>query len=183
MQEHAIFSAKEWIAASLVSAERIKPETLDAVASFTLMWNVFEGLVCDNSATISKLEKLSSEIVSRRRRQDTLERIFHHFQNRYYTGAAFTVNYDELRLRSTDRKEFIEAVLRNEKTDYESRVLALLFILYRIHNSLFRGPRSLDMLNGHASTLNVACLTLATIIEAHGRYFKRERYPEELPPE
>ena len=137
--------------------------------------------MCDNSATMSRLEKLSAEIVQRRRCQAALERIFKHFQNRYFTGAAFTAHFDELRLRSTDRKEFIEAALRGEKSDYESQILALLFILARIHNNLFRGPKSLDMINSLASVLHAASLALATLIEAHGRHFKRERYTEELP--
>gem|GEM_PF-190364 len=181
MKDTTIFSTKEWIAANLISAEQLKPDTLETVESFTLMWHVFEGLVCDNSATISRLEKLSSEIVERRRCHAALERIFKHFQGRYYTGIAFTVHFDALRLRTTDRKAFIESVLRDEKTDYKSRVLALLFILLRIHDNLFHGPKSLDMLNSLVSTLNVACLALATIIEAQGRHFKRARYAKELP--
>jgi hypothetical protein len=176
MHEQTIFSAKEWIAASLISAEGLKPETLDAVESFTLMWNIFEGLVCDNSATISRLEKLSAEIVGRRRRQEEIEQLFTYFKNCYCAAAGPTADFDGLHLRATDRKEFIEAVLRDEKSDYESRLLALMIILYKIRNNLFHGLKSLDRLNSQAFNLNMACKALATIIEAHGRHFKRERY-------
>ena len=176
MQDSPVFSARQWIAANLVSAERFRPETLDAVESFTLMWQVFEGLICDNSATISRLEKLSAEIVERRRCHGALDRLFSYFQNRYYTGTAFTAHFDGLRLRATDRRDFIEAVLRNEKKDRGSRISALLLILSRIHCNLFKGSRDLDDLNSQAPAINAACLALATVIEAHGRHFKRERY-------
>jgi hypothetical protein len=180
MQERAIFSAKEWIAASLISAERLKPEALQAVESFTLMWNVFEGLVCDNSATILRLEKLSAEIVSRRRCKPQLERIFTYFKNRYYNRTGFTAHFEGLLLRSADRKEFIKAVLQGKTPDYPSKVFAVLIILYKMRSNLFHGIKSLDMLNSQAVNLFAACRALAIIIEAHGRHFKRERYTEEL---
>lgn len=179
MKIPATFSAKQWVSESLISSENLKPETLLAVESFTLMWAVFEGLVCDNSATMSRLEKLSSEIIQRRRCQVELERIFRYFQAIYYTEGSLTVDFDALRLRLTDRKSFIEAVLQGERSDFEARILALLFILSRIHNNLFHGPKALDTLNSHASTLNAGCRALATIIEAHGRHFKRARYAKQ----
>ena len=181
MQESALFSTKDWIAANLISAERLKPETLEALENFTLIWTIFEGLVCDNSATMSRLEKLSAEIVERRRCKARIERIFSYFKNRYYARNSFTVHFEGLRLRATDRKDFIEAVLSGEKTDFESKVSALLIMIYKIHSNLFCGLKSLDMLNSQISALNMACKALATIIEAHGRHFKRERYTEELP--
>ena len=181
MQELATFSAKEWLAARLISGERLKPETLQAVENFTLLWNVFKGLVCNNSTTISRLEKLSAEIVSRRRCKPQLERIFICFKNRYYSRTGFTAHFEGLRLRSTDRREFIEAVVRGKKSVYAHRVLALLIIVGKIYTNLFHDLKSLDKLNSQASTLNMACRALATIIEAHGRHFKRERYSENLP--
>jgi len=180
MQESATFSAKEWIAASLISADRLKPETLQAVESFNLMWNVFEGLVCDNSATISRLEKLSAEIVSRRRCKPQLERIFTYFKNRYYSRTGFTAHFEKLRLRSPDRKEFVQAVLQGKSADFTSKVFTVLIILSRMRSNLFHGVKTLDILNSQAANLSVACRALATIIEAHGRHYKRTRYTEEL---
>lgn len=176
MQTEKNFSAKHWIAANVITAERIEPDALDAVESFTLLWKLFEGLVCDNSATLSRLEKLGAEIVERRRCRKTLEHLFTRFQSRYCKEGAFTAPYEALRVRASDRRDFIESVLRGDTTDYTARITALLYLLSRLQASLLHGPASLAALNSAAPALQDACQLLATLIEAHGRYFKRQRY-------
>ena len=176
MHEYSTFSAKKWIAENLTTAKRLTPETLRAVENFTLMWNVFEGLLCNTHADIKTFKDLAAEIVKRRRCRAEIARIFTYYQKRYYVKKGFTEHFTGLRFRSKSQKEFVETVVRGKKSDFESRVLAVLIILHRIRNNLFYGLQSLDMLNSQAFNLYVACRTLATIIEAHGRHFKRERY-------
>jgi hypothetical protein len=178
MQTPAGFSAKEWVRINIVSAEDLEPDTLAAVEGFVLMWNLFEGLVCDNSATMSRLEKLAVEIVERRRCKPELERILAWFKKLYCPGSRFTAAFQELRLRPTDRQELVEAVLQAKTKEYQPRVLALLIIIYRLYSNLFRNLKTLDQLNGRAPGLIMASRGLATVIEAHGRHFKRERYPK-----
>ena len=180
MLEYSTFSAKEWIAENLTTAKRLTPETLRALENFTLMWNAFEGLLCNTHADIKSFKALAAEIVKRRRCKAEIERIFTYYQKRYYVKKDFTEHFIGLRFRSKSQKEFVETVVRGKKADFESRVLALLIILQRIRNNLFHGLQSLDMLNSQAFNLYVACRALATLIEAHGRHYKRERYTEEF---
>lgn len=180
MFDYSTFSAKKWIAENLITAKRLTPETLRALENFTLMWNAFEGLLCNTHADVKTFKDLAAEIVKRRRCKAELERIFAYYQKRYYIKKGFTEHFVGLRFHSKSQKEFVEAVVRGKRKDFESRILALLLILQRIRNNLFQGLHSLDVLNSQAFNLYVACRALATLIEAHGRHFKRERYREEF---
>jgi len=180
MSDFSTFSANEWIAEKLTSAANLTPDTLNAIENFTLIWHVFEGLLCGAHADMKTFEVLAAEIVKRRRCRVELKSIFAYYQKRYYEKTGFTAHFADVRFHSKSQKVFVEAVLCGEKADFESIVLALLVILHRLHANLFHGP-TLVMLNSQAFSLYVACHAVATIIEAHGRHFKRERYPEQLP--
>jgi hypothetical protein len=179
--DFSTFSAKEWITANVPSATYFTPDTLNAIENFTVMWHVFEGLLCSSHADMNIFEELAVEIVKRRRCRAELERIFTYYQKRYYETTGFTPHFKILRFHSKSQKEFVEAVVSGKKSDFESTVLALLIILHRMRKTLFHGLPALDMLNSQAFSMYVGCHALATIIEAHGRHFKRERYAEQFP--
>jgi hypothetical protein len=181
MIDFSSFSAKEWIAEKLTSATNLTPDTLNAVENFTLMWHVFEGLLCSAHADMKAFEILAVEIVKRRRRRAELELIFHYYQKRYYEKAGFTEHFAFLRFHSKSQKEFVETVISAKKSDFKSIILTLLIILHRLQKTLFHGLPALDILNSQSFSLDVACHALATIIEAHGRHFKRERYAGQFP--
>lgn len=172
MQEYSEFSAHEWIATRLVSAEHLNPVALKAVENFTLMWNVFEGLLCNNRANVKRLEIVAQEISSNHKCQSQMESLFRYYIDRYYNQTGFTDAFRTLNFRSGDREEEVAAILTCENPDFKSKVFALLIILYRIRNNLFHGLKSIDMLNRQAVNLNVACNALAIIIEAHGSHLK-----------
>ena len=58
----ASFSAKHWIDTNCRGGHALKPESVDVVSGFTLMWNVFEGVVCHNNARIPVFEGRAKEI-------------------------------------------------------------------------------------------------------------------------
>ncbi len=180
MLDLSSFSAKEWIAEKLTYAKDLTPDTLLAVENFTLMWNVFEGLLCSAHADMKTFNVLATEIVKRRRCRTDIESILTYYEKRYYDDAGFNQHYASLRFHSNSQKVFVEAVLSGKKSDFESKVLALIIILHRLYKTLFRGLPTLDLLNEQAFSLYVGCHALAVIIEAHGRHFKRERYPEQF---
>ena len=59
------FSAKHWIGTNCRGGHDLKPESVDVVSSFTLMWNIFEGAVCDNHAKIPVFERRANKIAQR----------------------------------------------------------------------------------------------------------------------
>src|SRR5574337_94968 len=56
------FSTKRWINANCRGGHALKGESVDAVSSFTLMWNIFEGAVCSNRAKIEKFKQRAEKI-------------------------------------------------------------------------------------------------------------------------
>jgi hypothetical protein len=69
-------------------------------------------------------------------------------------------------------------VLRGEKRDPASQLLAVLIIVYRLRNNLFHGLKKVDGLNDQADNLNMACRTLASVLEAsEDRLIQRQAKP------
>lgn len=48
------FDATLWITENMLGGTELRPETTTAVANFTMMWNLFEGVVCGNHANVRK---------------------------------------------------------------------------------------------------------------------------------
>ena len=169
------FSANSWIAANCVGANHLHPETVDVVSNFTLMWNFFEGVACDNRANIRTFERLSEEIGQHGVQIEGLEEAVKFWTFRYWTGSEFRDRFDGLHFRANDRRDHVEAVLRGEKTDQTSKLLAVMILVYRLRNNLFHGIKTVDMLNDQAVNLDMACKTLAAVLEASGNYLVRRQ--------
>ena len=76
-----------------------------------------------------------------------------------------TDRFERLEFRSADCREHVEAVLRSEKKDPESQLLAVMIIIYRLRNNLFHGLKEMDTLNGQVPNLTMACRVLAAIVK------------------
>jgi len=159
-----IFHAGDWISLRTVGGERLSQRAKEAVQSFTLMWNIFEGTVCNAKAGINSFEKISKESkwVSN---WSALSDLFDFYRNRYTMKNSTNECFDGLRIRRQIVKERVAKALINKNTDVESRVFALLMILYRLRNNLFHGLKSIDMLNDQAENLEIASKGLSLFIE------------------
>lgn len=176
MQPGSNFSASEWIVEKITGAQNPLPETLKAVENFTLMWNLFEDLLCpNNNATIPALEILSSQIPNIEKNKQTIAPVFTYYKDRYCSGNGFTTLFEGLNFRANDRRDHVERALRSEGHDFQSTIFAILIILYRIRNNLFHGLKSIDILNDQATNLNFAAFALTTIFEIHGGFVRNER--------
>jgi hypothetical protein len=157
------FDALHWIGTNIDGGPRLSPETFDAVSGFTVMWNLFEQVVCDNRATVPGLQRVAQR-VGRRAPLPEIEASLEFWTARYLTGSEFNRSFDSLHFRERDRREEVEAVLRGEKNDAESRMLAILIIIYRLRNNLFHGLKQISTLNSQIANLNMACHSLAAIL-------------------
>lgn len=159
------FSAKHWIGTNCRGGHDLKPESVDVVSSFTLMWNIFEGAVCDNHAKIPVFERRANKIAQRGLLPPDIEDGVRFWRQRYVTGAEFNNRFERLEFRSGDCREHVEAVLRSEKKDPESQLLAVMIIIYRLRNNLFHGLKEIDTLNDQVPNLTMACRVLAAIVK------------------
>jgi hypothetical protein len=161
----ATFSAKHWINTNCFGGDILKPEAVDVISNFTLMWNLFEGVVCDNHADIRVFEKLSAKIAQRASLSSEIEDGVRFWSARYLTDAGFNDLFQGLHFRPRDCREHVEAVLRSEKNDPRSQLLAVMIIIYRLRNNLFHGLKTIDTLNDQVPNLAMACRALAAIMQ------------------
>ena len=56
------FDAATWIAQNTYGGTLLTPEATAAVANFTMMWNLFEGIVCENDANVRQFESLAARL-------------------------------------------------------------------------------------------------------------------------
>ena len=159
------FSAKHWIDTNCFGGHTLRPKTFDMVSDFTLMWNIFEGVVCHNHADIRAFEMLAEKIAQRVSLPAEIEDGVRFWMSRYIAGAEFNHLFKDLYFRPNDRREHVEAVLRREKNDPCSQLLAVMIIIYRLRNNLFHGLKEIRTLNDQVSNLTMACRTLAAILQ------------------
>ncbi|MBE0670630.1 MAG: hypothetical protein IH588_08590 [Anaerolineales bacterium] len=133
----------EWISNFLSFERKLTGEDIENVRNFSLLWNLFERLVCHRNASIPALV----DAISRLQRQDKLriddyEIFLKYFANRYIEGDKPNHRFRMLNLRGDD-KTLVEAVLKGSETTPEKVMLALLMIVYRYRNNLFHGEKSI----------------------------------------
>jgi hypothetical protein len=160
------FSAKHWIKANLSGRQRLSPQTLVVISDFTLMWNIFENLVCDNHAGVHQFDRVAGEIARDRTLPPLIEEAVAFWAGRYLVGSEFNASFYDLGFRNGDRCEHVKAALRGEK-DVQGQCLAVMIIVYRLRNNLFHGRKEISTLNGQVSNLIMACRSLGAILQVH----------------
>jgi len=167
------FQIKDWIDTNCVGASDLRPETVEAVFSFTVMWNFFEGKLCQGDRDIrDSFRRVAQEYAQRVSLSDEIE----FWSGRYLKDSSLDPVFEDLSFRPNDGRAHVEAVLRREKTDSESRILAVMFIVYRLRNNLFHGLKEINSWNSQVPNLLNACQSLALILTASGEYaFSRAR--------
>jgi hypothetical protein len=159
------FSVKHWINTNCFGGDTLRSETIEVISSFTLMWNFFEGVVCNNNANIRVFESLSEKISQHVSLSAEIEDAVRFWAARYVSGAKLNHLFQGLHFRPKDCREHVEAVLRSEKTDPRSQLLAVMIIIYRLRNNLFHGLKTIETLNEQVPNLTIACHALAEIVQ------------------
>jgi hypothetical protein len=170
------FDAASWLGGSVVGGHQLRPEAVAAVSNFTLMWNMFEGLLCPRGANAVALERVAQQIAQHYAsigERDGVQPYLTFWTFRYRTSDGFNERFEGLHFRRPDRRELVEAVLRGEAGAPEDQVLAVLLVVFRIRNNLFHGLKTIAMLNDQVANLNMAARALAHVMESSGHYTLR----------
>jgi hypothetical protein len=160
------FDAEAWIKANCRDARHLKPETLQVVSNFTLMWNYFENLTCGTRADMAKFERVAATVAARGDVPAAMALALEYWGNRYYGLHGFNALFDGLQFRAGDRRQHVEAVLSGNLNDVKDRVLGAIIIVYRLRNNLFHGLKEISTLDEQAANLDTACRVLAAIAAA-----------------
>jgi len=134
----------EWISGFLSFRQKLTGEDIESVRNFSLLWNLFEGLVCNKHASVAALENAVSDMQERHKlRIEDYDKFLKYFANRYIENGEINHRFGRLNLRQGDRRELVEAVLKGNETAPEKVLLAILIIVYRYRNNLFHGEKSI----------------------------------------
>jgi hypothetical protein len=156
-----------WINKFLSTRVPISLEDVDSVLCFSLLWNMFEGLVCGKNASIPKIEMAVEKIMragnlNPRDYEDHLA----YFRRRYVEDGSVNDRFDGLRFRPRDREDLVRDVLVGQVSAAGDILLALLIIVYRFRNNLFHGEKSLRELPSQKGSFSVANCILMQVMEA-----------------
>ena len=163
------FNATEWIAQNTRGGTELSPEALEAVASFTTMWNFFESTLCENRASAAAFARVCERFEPERLPRstvDALDECLAFWQFRYRTPHGFGHRFEGLYFRHSDRRTHVETALEGKATSPQDKLLALMIIVYRLRNNLFHGLKTLEMLNDQVQNLATASRCLAAVLEA-----------------
>ena len=163
------FDATLWITENMLGGTELRPETTTAVANFTMMWNLFEGVVCGNHANVRKFETLAARLAEAPIVEDDLTALddcLAFWSFRYRNPEGFSARFAGLHFRPNDRREVVEGVLLGTRGGLNDKLLSLMVIVYRLRNNLFHGLKTIDMLNNQVQNLDTASHCLGALVRA-----------------
>ncbi|MBS4060371.1 MAG: hypothetical protein KG029_08235 [Bacteroidetes bacterium] len=134
-----------WMSNFLALERQLTGDELESVRNFALLWNLFEGLVCNKDANVGKF----SDAVTKLQQQGNLNiddyvAFLQYCTNRYVTNGEANDRFPKLKLQRNNNPELVEAVLKGDETAPEKVLLALLIIVYRYRNNLFHGEKAIE---------------------------------------
>ena len=165
-----LFDVELWVRENLRKAPSLKAETLQAVAGFTLLWNLFEGLLCKTDANVKIFRDITKNLPSSPKLEELVDECISFYRSRYVADQKMKPIFDRLHFRPKDKKELVESVLKGKEDELGDKMLALLIIAYRIRNNLFHGLKSVDIWNDQVKNISEASRVLSIMIEAKGPY-------------
>lgn len=134
------------------------------VKNFALVWNIFEGRICNCSFDIGQIErKLKNRTINLADFQPYIT----YFKDRYTTNGSMDNCFDGLYFRSGDQRDFVKKVLLEleENITLTEYVLAITIIVYRLRNNLFHGIKEMHSIDNQRDNFNNANQFLMKLID------------------
>jgi len=172
------FDATAWITQRTLGGTDLLPEATAAVANFTMMWNLFEGVLCGNHANIREFERIAQELSGGQLSTEetaSLDECLAFWSFRYRTPEGFASRFDRLNFRPNDKRNLVEEVLSGTRHELSDRALALMIIAYRLRNNLFHGLKTIKTLNNQVHNLNTASRCLGALLAASHAHLVRSK--------
>ncbi|GAK98214.1 hypothetical protein JCM19294_847 [Nonlabens tegetincola] len=134
---------------------------LKNIKDFSLLWNIFENLVCDRNCTINRIEESLNPIEFQ---IEDFENHLNYFKERYTSDNNTNERFEYLRIVPNARKEFVKQVLLGNDNNTSNKILALAIIVYRYRNNLFHGEKNFMLLNEQEENFSIANQVLTSIL-------------------
>ena len=145
-----------WINKFLSPESDIAAHQIQSVLYFSLLWNLFEGQVCETEADIPKIKRAVQTLQRNGNlRIAEYDDCREYFIRRYVENGNVSPLFDQLNLR-TQNKSLVRDMLEGRETRECEVLQALLLIAYRYRNNLFHGVKSLPDLPSQNSNFQNA---------------------------
>lgn len=162
----ASFDAIQWIGKRQPSLQRYFDQGSHSLLHFALMWNMFEGELCDSSANSTKLREVSATLAQRGLMTHPTSQGFLKFvQERYWDGKELTGRFQFLHLRSVAEVATVSEMLSGQTTDPPSVAHALLLIVCRYRNNTFHGLKEITEVLGSPELFDQSAKFLSAALE------------------
>jgi len=130
-----------WLRFHVAGFARLTPTERAAIYHFTLLWTVFEAQMMGTQGSPAEIRR----VVNRLRRGHVIDPIplmpsLTYFRDRYWGPHGPTAAFPHLELRDHERPD-VESVLSGQIETPEAILGAVLFIVHRLRNRLFHGPK------------------------------------------
>jgi hypothetical protein len=166
-QQPQYFDVQAWARASLREAPTLQPATLDVVAGFTFLWNLFEGVACQGRISVLTLGQVAGRIAnSPLLARKNVEHSLSFYRIRYLNNDQMQDRFYGLNFRKNDKQDLVETVLKGAESDQTAKLHALLIIVYRIRNNMFHGLKSVHIWDDQAQNISEAARILSIALEA-----------------
>jgi hypothetical protein len=133
---------------------------LNPIKDFTLLWNIFEKMIFNNSFSIPRMSEI---IYESDMKIEDFNDIFIYFRNRYVTNREVNRRFYDLNFRNQKRMEFVRDTLIDENQN--DKILSVGIIIYRLRNNLFHGLKDFRNLSGQVENFLNANRFLQLFIE------------------
>ena len=133
-------------------------ENLSPIYHFSLLWNMFESIACDNEASIQKIERTVEAAHHRMSlHQNDYEKPLNYFRSRYVTDGQTNDIFDGFSFnRNHAWKPRVANALINHDAETLELITVLLVIAYRYRNNLFHGVKDIPNIEGQKANFKNA---------------------------
>ena len=160
------FNSIEWINRFSSRSNGLQYSDLEPVLSFSLMWNLFEKVTCDNNANLNKIEEdINSSFENNLLNADDFSESLDFFRNRYLVDRDIANLPRNLRLRGNRYITIVKGVLTGELNDINNVVFALFIIAYRVRNNMFHGEKNIYTIDSQLELFNSVNSLIAKYLE------------------
>ena len=136
-------------------------EQLINIKDFSLLWNIFENLVCENNCNVNRLEQRLNLVEFE---FADFQENFEYFKGRYTENGTTNARFENMNFRNGDRKEFVANMLLGNDNLTSHIVLALTIIVYRYRNNLFHGLKNFRQIDQQEENFRNANQVLISIL-------------------
>lgn len=134
-------TTKDWLGRNAIGFAQLSEADLESFFDFTLVWSFFESAHCACEASVTKFAGMS--LSTGMKTSAPIDAPWQYFRARYFSSedSASRLNALFPNQKNADKKVIVERVLANEQSTLAEQIEAMLYIVYRLRNNFFHGPK------------------------------------------